>query len=130
MLDVDDFKSYNDKNGHLAGDEVLRTISRILRKSVRSHDLVARYGGEEFAIIMPALACDQAIETAERLRVAIEGYAWPLAPVTASLGVSTLTAEMADGRDLLQAADDALYASKAAGRNRATHSARLASTDS
>ena len=90
MLDLDQFKEYNDTFGHPAGDEILQRLGSTLRSSLRSHDVVARYGGEEFVILLPATGEDEAIEVAERLRRPIAAGAWPRRQVTASLGVGTI----------------------------------------
>jgi len=121
LLDLDQFKAYNDTHGHLEGDEALRRVGALLLQNARSVDVLARYGGEEFAILLPQCGKGEALLTAERLRTAIETAEWPLRPVTASLGVSTLSAQGQDYRQLLREADDALYASKSQGRNTITH---------
>lgn len=120
MMDVDKFKSYNDTFGHLAGDEVLKTIAKILTQTARECDLVARYGGEEFCVILPATDPDGAILAAERFRAAIEAHPWVERPVTASFGVATLSGH-SNHEELLRDADLALYAAKEAGRNRVFH---------
>ncbi|MDQ3813806.1 MAG: diguanylate cyclase [Armatimonadota bacterium] len=125
LLDVDRFKQYNDTFGHPAGDEVLKRVARILQGSVRGGDFVARYGGEEFAIIMPNTDYPNASTLAERLRATIEAACWPERPVTASFGVATLTSEIDSPSALLATADQALYHSKAGGRNRVTHALDL-----
>ncbi len=122
MLDVDKFKDYNDTYGHPAGDEVLRTVAEILKANVRECDIAARYGGEEFAILLPGANVKESVHVAERLRAAIEGYPWPLRPVTASFGISTRDASMEHPSDLVKEADRALYKAKRAGRNRVWHS--------
>ncbi len=121
MLDVDHFKSYNDRHGHPAGDAVLCALSDVLGRESRANDLVARYGGEEFALLFPATAAVHALELAERLRAAIEDHPWPLQRVTASLGVATISSPLAQPSSLLTRADRALYHSKGQGRNRVTH---------
>ncbi len=121
LFDLDHFKSINDHHGHLAGDEVLRSVSAIARDVVRSSDLVARFGGEEFVILLPGCPLHAAAALAERLRARIA--AAPVAagdtqiPVTASFGVAPLHPLDSGGEALCQAADEALYASKGAGRN-------------
>lgn len=121
LLDVDHFKSYNDTFGHQAGDDVLRTFSQVLRSTSREHETVARYGGEEFAVILENCGVLAASAAAERFRVAIFDATWPHREMTASFGVSTLTPDIGNPRELLKRADTALYASKESGRNRVTH---------
>ena len=121
MIDVDHFKQFNDTHGHPAGDEVLQTVAATLRKHVRAHEGVARFGGEEFAIILPGSDASAAIGLGKRLRIAVEDAAWPLRPVTISLGVATSTPNMDTPQTLLERADEALYHSKRDGRNRVTH---------
>jgi len=121
MLDIDHFKSVNDRFGHLAGDAVLRHISNIMLGVVRASDIVARYGGEEFCILMPETDLPQAIVLAERIRAAIAGQ--PLVEpeninVTASFGVVTWTEQDQKSNDILGRADHALYQAKHSGRNR------------
>lgn len=118
MLDLDHFKQFNDQYGHLAGDEALRRLAQILRRNSRGVDMVARYGGEEFAIILPETDLEQAAIQADRLRAAVAEYRWPQGRLTVSLGVASLTQEMTKAKELVQAADQALYQAKAGGRNR------------
>jgi diguanylate cyclase (GGDEF)-like protein len=117
VFDVDHFKEINDSLGHLAGDEVLRVIGQVLAGAVRDMDLVARYGGEEFALVLPR--CDQADAVLVVVRVtdAIRRHA-ALNGVTVSAGVATLPANASEGVTLIAAADEALYESKRAGRDR------------
>ncbi len=125
MIDVDGFKLYNDTFGHAAGDEVLCIIARQLMCSTRPHDVVARYGGEEFAIVLPGADAACALGRAESQRAAIESFAWPLRPVTASFGVATRNPPIGELATLVEEADRALYASKRSGRNRVTHAGLL-----
>ncbi len=120
MLDVDYFKQYNDSFGHPAGDEVLKAIGGILKESARGSDYAARYGGEEFVLILSNTTNDNAAVVAERVRQSIESYAWTLRPVTASIGISSLRLDTLTSAQLLEEADQALYQSKRAGRNRVT----------
>lgn len=122
MLDIDHFKKYNDSFGHLAGDDILRTIATILRSEVREHDLVARYGGEEFVLLLPSTGSEAAVEVAERLRKAVSRGTWNMVPLTASFGVATTDPTHSISiEELIAQADEALYHSKNAGRNRVTH---------
>jgi len=125
LLDVDKFKLYNDTFGHPAGDEVLKKVARLLQGSVRTVDFVARYGGEEFVVIMPNTDYPNANILAERLRLTIETASWKERAVTASFGIATLTPQINDPAALIAAADQALYQSKADGRNRVTHALDL-----
>lgn len=119
LLDVDRFKRFNDDLGHQAGDAVLRGVGSILTTQARTNDFVARYGGEEFVVILPDTALEEAKQAVERIRQAVEGAPWPDRPVTASFGVATLAVGI--GREeLIKRADEALYTSKAHGRNRVT----------
>jgi diguanylate cyclase (GGDEF)-like protein/PAS domain S-box-containing protein len=121
LLDVDHFKSYNDKFGHPAGDEVLKQVAQKLQENARGVDFVARYGGEEFVVILPHTDREGALALADRFRIAIEKSEWPSRPITASFGVATLNPAIKDPQDLIGETDKALYVSKARGRNRVTH---------
>ena len=125
LLDVDHFKEYNDTFGHVAGDEVLKALSQVLHIQGRETDFFARYGGEEFVIILPHTDSEGALTLAERLRQAVAEAPWPARPVTASVGAATLLPSMEAEDDLVSAADRALYAAKAAGRNRVVHALTL-----
>lgn len=124
IFDIDHFKKYNDTNGHLAGDELLKTVARILRKSVRPGDLAGRYGGEEFLVAMPQADRPAAFEAAERIREAIETYPFPhgekqpLGKLTISGGVAVFPVDGTEGSELIRGADQALYQAKSGGRNR------------
>lgn len=124
MLDIDDFKEFNDRHGHLQGDEVLKQVAEILRTSIRTSDIAARYGGEEFVVIMPETGKELALVVGEKLRKAFEDYPFPREEtqpggrLTVSLGIATFPGDAADARALLDAADKALYRAKRAGKNR------------
>ncbi len=126
MVDVDQFKRYNDQYGHQQGDECLRQVGSTLRATVRrAGELVARYGGEEFVVVMPGATVEQARETAEAIRVAIQATAMAHATstvadvVTVSLGVAVGTPAPTEDRErLVEEADVALYEAKKQGRNR------------
>jgi diguanylate cyclase (GGDEF)-like protein/PAS domain S-box-containing protein len=118
LIDVDHFKLFNDKHGHLAGDVVLRAIGNILRECARETDIMARYGGEEFVVVLPETDLAGATAFADRLRVAVSTHLWSVQPVTASFGVSGLQPGDTSGADIVSRADIALYRSKLAGRNR------------
>jgi diguanylate cyclase len=120
ILDIDHFKKFNDSHGHLAGDEVLRCVSGALVKTARQMDVPCRYGGEEFAVILPATPIDEAKVAAERFRTAIEEsltkFEGKKLSVTSSVGLAQVLAGDDQVR-LIRRADEALYKSKAAGRN-------------
>ena len=123
MIDIDDFKAYNDANGHPAGDAALRRLGYLLKHSSRNCDYVARYGGEEFTVIVPEVSADSAMRMAERIRDAVEKAdfdgesAMPRGRLTISIGVATFPTQAADKEELLAHADRALYQAKAAGKN-------------
>ncbi|GAB6158065.1 hypothetical protein JCM39194_12650 [Desulfotomaculum varum] len=118
MLDVDYFKDYNDRFGHPAGDLVLITLGQLFRQAIRPGDIAARYGGEEFAFILPDTGLAECMQLAEHIRRTVAATTFPHRPVTVSLGVAHCPAHTADAGQLLTLADKALYAAKAAGRNR------------
>ncbi len=124
LIDVDHFKAYNDLYGHLAGDDCLRRLAKVILEMVaRPSDLVARYGGEEFAVVLPNTPPAGAMQVAERIRSAVQELDMPHEGnqhrvVTVSIGCATQTPEMDSKLDgLIDAADHALYRAKNAGRN-------------
>jgi diguanylate cyclase (GGDEF)-like protein len=125
MLDVDHFKSINDRYGHLAGDAVLQSVAQKCQSHMRSTDIFARYGGEEFIFLLPEQTEAGAVELAERLRQLLEQAevkfeAWNL-KVTASFGLALIEKESAlTLEQMIDRADQALYQSKRDGRNRVT----------
>jgi diguanylate cyclase (GGDEF)-like protein len=112
-LDVDSFKAVNDEHGHAAGDDVLRSVGRAIRREVRPSDFVARTGGDEFAALLPGCSAGKGLEVAERVRARVK--ADPGHSVTLSIGIASLSA---NARHAVLAADQALYAAKEAGRDR------------
>jgi two-component system, cell cycle response regulator len=124
MLDIDHFKKINDTYGHLCGDEILKGLAGLVNSCLRTMDIVARYGGEEFAILLPETGGTEALQTAERIRRAVEentfiGTDQGLS-VTVSLGVATYPSPMVNDRaDIIAKADSALYEAKEGGRNKA-----------
>jgi diguanylate cyclase (GGDEF)-like protein len=123
MIDVDHFKKYNDRNGHPAGDEALRTVARLIAEDRRTVDVVARYGGEEFAILLHDAAKSQAIEVAEKIRERVSAatiagaVGQPLGKMTVSIGVAVCPDDASGAEALLEAADVALYRAKKSGRD-------------
>jgi diguanylate cyclase (GGDEF)-like protein/PAS domain S-box-containing protein len=124
LIDVDHFKAYNDIYGHLAGDDCLRRLAKVILEMVaRPSDLVARYGGEEFAVVLPNTPPTGAMQVADRIRAAVQELDMPHEGnthrvVTVSIGCATQTPEMDSKLDgLIDAADHALYRAKNAGRN-------------
>jgi diguanylate cyclase (GGDEF)-like protein len=120
MIDADHFKAYNDTFGHQAGDQVLVGVAICISDSVqRAGDCAARYGGEEFAVLLPGLAPAEALAVAEKIRLKVELWSDEPQGTTVSIGVaSMMPAATADWSELVGAADKALYAAKAQGRNR------------
>ena len=117
--DLDHFKNLNDTHGHEAGDRALRVFARVLRETMRDHDLVARYGGEEFAFVLPGLDEERAASVLDRVRVALAAACNGGPVFTASFGVTDST-RAASVDELLRIADDGLYKSKDSGRDRIT----------
>ncbi len=126
LFDVDHFKRLNDTHGHQRGDAVLRVIGEVLAKSVRQVDVPARYGGEEFVLVLPNCPTNNAVDLAEQVRRAITVGTGHLA-VTVSAGVATMHGQAQSGEELIRAADEVLYESKHAGRDRVTVSRRRVS---
>jgi len=118
MVDIDNFKAYQDPYGHPVGDAALQYIAKIMSRIVRSEDIVARYGGEEFSIILPEVSKDAAIIIAERLRQAVEDAKEPLKrQLTVSIGVAMYPTDAENTKQLVNRADEALYTAKRAGKN-------------
>ncbi|MFO7983443.1 MAG: GGDEF domain-containing protein [Desulfuromonadales bacterium] len=127
MVDIDHFKQVNDRYGHLAGDEVLCSFAKLLKREIRDLDIVARFGGEEFLVIAPQTSSQGALDLAERLRSCVESSRFTLSEaknppariaLTCSIGVATLCEEVDCQERLVYAADENLYRAKRDGRNR------------
>jgi diguanylate cyclase (GGDEF)-like protein/PAS domain S-box-containing protein len=122
MGDLDHFKAVNDRDGHLAGDEVLRVFGNLMKHNARGSDIICRYGGEEFLLVLPGMTQEGALERAEQLRRSMAAtrfsYGASQITVTASFGIAAFPSHGRTTDDLIAAADTALYSAKAAGRNR------------
>jgi diguanylate cyclase (GGDEF)-like protein len=124
MMDIDDFKSFNDTEGHLAGDEVLKSVANITKECLRISDVLARFGGEEFVVIMPQTERNEASAVAERIRQSIKEQSirgwngFPGKRITASIGVATFPSDGTDRKELIRNADKALYRAKMEGKDR------------
>jgi diguanylate cyclase (GGDEF)-like protein len=122
LMDLDFFKKVNDTWGHAAGDEVLKAVGALIRRNMRGSDIAARQGGEEFAVLMPQTSAVIVAQRAEAMRREIEGMTIPYGTenirVTASFGVAERRENTLGPEDLMRAVDEAMYAAKAAGRNR------------
>ena len=123
MLDLDHFKRLNDTFGHEAGDAVLREVGQVLREKVRRSDISCRYGGEEFVVVLPESSLAATVQRVEEIRILIKGLQirhrdQMLSVMTVSAGIAIASEQHSTPRELLSAADDALYAAKQAGRDR------------
>lgn len=121
MLDLDNFKQYNDTHGHQAGDRLLQQLAKILREVARATDHAARYGGEEFAMIFPETSKQEALQACERIRERLAketGVGHPAMTVTVSIGLAAFPHDATTKEQLIYAADMALLAAKHAGKNR------------
>jgi len=124
LFDIDNFKNYNDTNGHLAGDKLLQELAGVVNEAVRKDDVFGRFGGEEFLLIMPHTAANQALQAAEKIRALLDSHPFafaekqPLKVISISGGVAEYPLHGLDAAGLLHAADEALYEAKRSGRNR------------
>jgi diguanylate cyclase (GGDEF)-like protein len=124
MMDIDHFKVYNDRFGHLNGDRVLKRFAQILHENIREVDCLARYGGEEFALILPGTDKKSAKIVAEKVRRLIERSPFPMEKklpkgrVTISVGVASYPEDTRDEEDFIRLSDTAMYRAKKSGRNR------------
>lgn len=118
VIDIDHFKSFNDKYGHLYGDEILQKLSGVLKNNVRTEDVVSRLGGEEFVIVLDLCDINTAVDKAENLRHLVEEYDFGESNVTISIGVAEFKTGKETFVELIERADVALYQAKEQGRNR------------
>ena len=124
MIDIDNFKDYNDQHGHLQGDEILKQAAEIFREQIRNSDIAARYGGEEFVVVMPETGKELALLVGEKLCRAFAEFPFPLREtqpggrLTISIGIATFPQDASGARELIDMADRALYLAKWAGKNR------------
>jgi diguanylate cyclase (GGDEF)-like protein/putative nucleotidyltransferase with HDIG domain len=119
LIDIDDFKKYNDLSGHLIGDEVLKRISNFTQMTVRNSDICFRYGGDELAVILPQTTIEGGRVVAERIRQGVESLTdWAFDPLTVSIGLSSWPTDGVINDDLIRSSDAALYHSKHTGKNR------------
>jgi len=124
LFDIDNFKNYNDTNGHLAGDKLLQQLAGLVNEAVRKDDIFGRFGGEEFLLIMPHTSANQALQAAEKIRGLLASHPFafaekqPLRIISISGGVAEYPVHGLDAAGLLHAADEALYEAKRSGRNR------------
>jgi len=117
LIDVDNFKMFNDAMGHAEGDELLRLVAAMLKENARANDITARYGGDEFVVILPNTESKVALHLAERLRMNARGICLAPFQITLSIGVAALLPHMQEERELIVSADTALYTAKRCGRN-------------
>ena len=117
MIDVDEFKSYNDNFGHPEGDKALQIVAHGLKDTLRGADVAARYGGEEFSILLPQTTSEEAYTIAERIRQKIEAAQFPHRKVTVSIGIASCSQITCTPPEIIKAADKALYEAKHQGRN-------------
>jgi len=122
MIDVDNFKNFNDQYGHLVGDAILREVARAVKETIRSMDFIGRYGGEELCIVLAETDKAQALLAAERIRQAVEGRSVrvydEVMKVTVSVGISTYPEDAQSDKSLIEKADKALYQAKLSGKNK------------
>lgn len=129
LFDIDNFKNYNDVNGHVAGDQLLRVLAQFVRDNTRQENVVGRFGGEEFLVLFPDMAADRALAIADKLREKIAAHPFPhaerqpLGMLSVSGGVAECPTDAGDSAELLRAADKALYDAKHQGRNRVLRAA-------
>lgn len=121
MIDIDNFKKYNDKMGHVKGDSTLREVADIMSANIRNGDMIFRYGGEEFCVVLPGVGVEKTMSVAERIRAQVEeAFTKHAFPVTVSIGLSSSENGIHGPKELLEEADKALYRAKIL-KNRVVH---------
>ncbi len=128
MLDIDDFKAYNDNFGHPEGDILLQQLANVIQRNIRGNDIAARTGGEEFSVILTDIDAEVAVGVADKLCCMIANHPWELRPVTVSLGITTHTFNRSSAIDtsrLISEADTAMYHAKHQGKNQLRHFGNL-----
>jgi diguanylate cyclase (GGDEF)-like protein len=124
MIDIDNFKEYNDRNGHDAGNVALAAVGRLLTEAMPEYESPIRYGGEEFVLVLPSTPKTSALEVATRVRESVERHRFPCngmsgcRPLTVSIGIATCPGDAEEARALTRCADHAMYVSKTGGKNR------------
>jgi diguanylate cyclase (GGDEF)-like protein len=124
MIDIDNFKDYNDQHGHLQGDEILKQAAVLFREQIRNSDIAVRYGGEEFVVVMPETGKELALLVGEKLCRTFAEFPFPLREtqpggrLTISIGIATFPHDASGARELIDMADKALYLAKGEGKNR------------
>lgn len=132
LFDIDNFKNYNDTNGHLAGDKLLQELARLVNQSVSKEDIFGRFGGEEFLVVLPKTNATRAMAAAERIRSLLANHPFPFAEkqplgcISVSGGVAEYPFHGLDAAGLLHASDEALYEAKRSGRNRVLQASAVA----
>ena len=117
MIDIDDFKQFNDTYGHIEGDNALKKISETLKENCRKIDILCRYGGEEFSLILPANNKREAYRLGQRIRKSVEKKDFLRKKFTISVGIATFPEDARDKKTLISKADQALYKAKRNGKN-------------
>jgi diguanylate cyclase (GGDEF)-like protein len=124
LIDIDNFKNYNDNLGHQAGDLILCGIANLIKQFARRQDYVCRYGGEEFAVLLPNCSKKEALNIAERIRQQVENYHFeneniqPSRKITISLGVATYPEDANNSSSLIDSSDKRMYQAKKEGKNK------------
>jgi diguanylate cyclase (GGDEF)-like protein len=117
MIDIDDFKRYNDTHGHLAGNRALVALAELIEEAIRASDVAVRYGGEEFVVMLPYTSKADSVIVSERIRQRVENHEFSAESLTVSLGIAAYPGDSRNPDDLVQKADSAMYMAKSRGKN-------------